>query len=75
VVLGELVDDATQVELRALYKSVHALEVMLRPYADGSGTPVKAGRFTAVAIKAEVGVLLAAVEAVYALEMPLNPLP
>lgn len=56
----------TMAELRALYNSVLKLEVMLRPYDDGSATATKPGRFTEAEIDTQITAVSAAITAVNA---------
>ena len=44
----------TTAELRTLYNAVLKLEVMLRPYDDGSATATKPGRFTEAEIDTQI---------------------
>ena len=56
----------TTAELRTLYNAVQKLEVMLRPYADGSATATKPGRFTEAEIDTQITAVSAAITAVNA---------
>ena len=56
----------TTAELRTLYNAVLKLEVMLRPYDDGSATATKPGRFTEAAIDTQITAVSAAITAVNA---------
>ena len=56
----------TTAELRTLYNAVLKLEVMLRPYADGSATATKPGRFTEAEIDTQIAAVSAAITAVNA---------
>lgn len=56
----------TTAELRTLYNAVLKLEVMLRPYADGSATATKPGRFTEAEIDTQITAVSAAITAVNA---------
>lgn len=74
VTLGAFASDATQTELRTLHSAVLKLEIMLRQYSDGTATPTREGRFAADStIQTQAMAVLEAIEAAYALEMPLNP--
>ena len=57
---------ATQAELRTAYDTVHKLAICLRPYADGSATPTKPGRFSEAEVQAAVDAVQAALIAVEA---------
>lgn len=56
----------TTAELRTLYNAVLKLEVMLRPYDDGSATATKPGRFTEAEIDTQIAAVSAAITAVNA---------
>lgn len=56
----------TTAELATLYKEVAKLEVMLRPYDDGSATATKPGRFTEADIDAQITAVSNAINAVNA---------
>ena len=56
----------TTAELVALYRAVAALEVMLRPYYDGSATATKPGRFAEADIDTQITAVSAAITAVNA---------
>lgn len=56
----------TTAELRTLYKAILKLEVMLRPYDDGSATATKPGRFTEAEIDTQITAVSAAITAVNA---------
>lgn len=56
----------TTAELRTLYNAVLKLEVMLRPYDDGSATATKPGRFTEAEIDTQIAAVTAAITAVNA---------
>lgn len=56
----------TTAELRTLYNAVLKLEVMLRPYDDGSATATKPGRFTEAEIDTQITAVSAAITAVNA---------
>lgn len=56
----------TTAELRTLYNAVLKLEVMLRPYNDGSATATKPGRFTEAEIDGQITAVSAAITAVNA---------
>ena len=53
-------------ELRTLYNAVLKLEVMLRPYDDGSATATKPGRFSEAEIDTQIAAVSAAITAVNA---------
>ena len=53
----------TTAELRTLYNAVLKLEVMLRPYDDGSATATKPGRFTEAEIDTQITAVSAAITA------------
>lgn len=56
----------TTAELRTLYNAVLKLEVMLRPYDDGSATATKPGRFSEADIDTQIAAVSAAITAVNA---------
>lgn len=56
----------TTAELRTLYNAILKLEVMLRPYDDGSATATKPGRFTEAEIDTQITAVSAAITAVNA---------
>ena len=53
-------------ELRMLYNAVLKLEVMLRPYDDGSATATNPGRFSEAEIDTQIAAVSAAITAVNA---------
>lgn len=56
----------TTAEIVTLYEEVAKLEVMLRPYNDGSATNTKPGRFTEAEIDTQITAVTAAITAVNA---------
>lgn len=56
----------TTAELRTLYNAILKLEVMLRPYDNGSATATKPGRFTEAEIDTQITAVSAAITAVNA---------
>ena len=56
----------TTAELRTLYNAIVKLEVMLRPYGDGSATATKPGRFSEAEIDTQITAVSVAITAVNA---------
>jgi hypothetical protein len=56
----------TTAELRTLYNAVLKLEVMLRPYDDGSANATTPGRFSEADIDTQITAVSAAITAVNA---------
>jgi len=56
----------TTAELRTLYNAVLKLEVMLRPYDDGSANATKPGRFSEADIDTQIAAVSTAISAVNA---------
>lgn len=73
VTLGTMSSTATQAEMATLAEEVQKLGRMLECWRDGSTNRVNAGRFSKTDIEAKVIDVLTAIEAVWDVEMPLNP--
>ena len=62
----------TASELRTLYNAVLKLEVMLRPYNDGSATKTKPGSFSEAEIDEQIAAVSNAITAVTAAVTAVN---